>query len=81
LICRNGDKLTGGYVMVVTIEESISIYARVSRKWFGVNARDKTQARIEQLAQAGDWEGARIHELVKERISQLESCEPKAGMR
>jgi hypothetical protein len=50
----------GGYVMVVTIEESIVIYARASRKWFGARARDKTQERIEQLAQAGDWEGASL---------------------
>ena len=61
--------------MVVSIEESISIYARASRKWFGAIARHKTQERIEQLAKAGDWEGVRIHELVKECISQLENSE------
>ena len=67
----------GGYVMVVTIEESIVIYARASRKWFGARARDKTQERIEQLAQAGDWEGARIHEMVKGRM--LENNERLVG--
>jgi hypothetical protein len=69
----------GGYVMVVTIEESIVIYARASRKWFGARARDKTQERIEQLVKAGDWEGARIHAMVKERISQLENNERLVG--
>jgi hypothetical protein len=66
--------------MVVTIEQSIIIYARASRKWFGARARDKTQERIEQLARAGDREGARIHELVKEHISQLENSERTAGI-
>jgi hypothetical protein len=67
--------------MVVTIEESIVIYARASRKWFGAMARDKTQERIEQLARAGDLEGARIHELVKEHISQIENGERMFGVR
>ena len=65
--------------MVVTVEEAITIYACASRKWFGVSACNKTQERIEQLTKAGDWDGARIHELVKERISQLENSERKAG--
>jgi hypothetical protein len=64
--------------MVVTIEQSIIIYARASRKWFGVWARDKTQERIEQLARAGDLEGARIHELVKQHIATLEKSERRA---
>ena len=57
--------------MNVSLEESIAIYARVSRKWFGGKAPERTQERIDQLAKAGDWEGARVHQRVKERLSQM----------
>jgi hypothetical protein len=58
--------------MNVTLDESIAIYARVSRKWFGGKAHERTQERIDQLAKAGDWEGARVHQLVRERLSRTE---------
>jgi len=58
--------------MNVSLEESVAIYARATRKWFGGNAHEKTRERIDQFAKAGDWEGARVHRLVCERLSQME---------
>jgi len=59
--------------MNVTLDESIAIYARASRKWFGGKAHERTQERIDQLAKAGDWEGARVHKLVRERPSRTDA--------
>jgi hypothetical protein len=58
--------------MNVTLDESIAIYARATLRWFGAKARERTQERIEQLANTGDFESATVHERVKERIFQLE---------
>jgi hypothetical protein len=58
--------------MNVTLDESITIYARATLRWFGAKARERTQERIEHLAKTGDLEGARIHDRVKECILQLE---------
>ena len=58
--------------MTVTLDECIDIYARATRSWFRSKAHEMTQERIEQLARAGDMEGARVHEQVKRRILQLE---------
>ena len=58
--------------MNVTMNEAIGIYARASRRWFGIRARERTQERIERLAIIGDYEGAKTHEQVNERISRLE---------
>ena len=58
--------------MNVTLEESIAIYARASRQWFGGKAHEKTQERIDQLAKAGDLEGAEVHRWVREHIARLE---------
>jgi hypothetical protein len=56
----------------VSLEQSIAIYARASRKWFGRKASHKTQERIECFARLGDFEGVRVHERVKQHILQLE---------
>lgn len=58
--------------MNVTLEESIAIYARATRRWFGKKAHEKTQERIDQLAKAGDFQGAEVHRSVRERITRLE---------
>jgi len=58
--------------MNVTLEQSIDIYARASRTRFGLEARQKTQERIEQLTRSGDLQGATIHERVKQQIIQLD---------
>jgi hypothetical protein len=65
--------------MIVTLEQSIQIYARASRNRFGAKARAKTQERIEHLARTGDAEGATIHERVKQHIALLE--EGKASLK
>jgi hypothetical protein len=58
--------------MIVTLEQSIQIYARASRKRFGARARTKTQERIDHLVKVGDAEGATIHERVMQHIDRLE---------
>jgi hypothetical protein len=58
--------------VIVTLEQSIEICARASRKWFGAKARQETQERIEHFEKVGDAEGARVHERVKQHIAQLE---------
>jgi hypothetical protein len=58
--------------MHVTLDESITVYARATLKWFGAKARKRTRERIEQLVRGGDLEGAKIHERVRARILQLE---------
>ena len=74
-VCDNGIvTVLGAGVMRVTLEDSISIYTRASRKWFGARALKKTQERIEQLAKAGDLAGARVHERVKQHILKFEPC-------
>jgi hypothetical protein len=62
--------------MNVTLDEAIEIYARASHRWFGSMAPAKTQARIEQLSQAGDAEGAIVHERVKTHIVTLQQGKP-----
>jgi hypothetical protein len=59
--------------MNVTLEQSVHIYARASRRWFGTKAYQKTQERIEQLAKIGDAEGAKVFELVKQHIAHLDT--------
>jgi hypothetical protein len=65
--------------MNVTLEQSVHIYARASRGWFGTKAYQKTQERIEQLAKIGDAEGAKVHELVKQHIAQLDTGSCRSG--
>ena len=58
--------------MNVTLDESIAIYARVSLRWFGPDAKKKTRERAEQLTKLGDLEGAKVHRRVGEYILQME---------
>jgi len=58
--------------MNVTHEQSVTIYARASRKWFGAMARERTRERIAQLASAGDTQGAKVLEQVHQHILKLE---------
>lgn len=58
--------------MIVTLEQSIHIYARATRTWFGDKACEKTQERIDQLARAGDLDGADIYHQVKRQIIELD---------
>jgi hypothetical protein len=60
---------------IITLDESIAIYASASRKWFGTEALEKTQERIEQLAKCGDFEGVQVFEKVKDLIGRLEQVE------
>jgi hypothetical protein len=84
-ICYEIVTNAGERTMIVTLEQSIEIYARASHRWFGAKASQKTQERIEHLARMGDAEGATIHERVKQHIGKLEQnalppsareCEP-----
>jgi RNA-splicing ligase RtcB len=58
--------------MNVTLGQSIAIYARANRKWFGQRTRERIQERIEQLVNAEDVEGAKALEQVKHHILRLE---------
>jgi hypothetical protein len=58
--------------MIVTLEQSIHIFARVSLSRFGAKARQKTQERIEHLCRTGDADGANVHERVKRQIEEIE---------
>ena len=62
--------------MRVTLDQSVEIYARASRKWFGRKAREKTQERIERLRKIGDHEGVEVFERVKLHIAALERSAP-----
>jgi hypothetical protein len=57
--------------MNVTLDQAIEIHARAAYKRFGVNARVRTQERIDHLKRVGDVEGARVHERVREHIAAL----------
>jgi hypothetical protein len=62
---------SGERVMNVTMDEAIEIYARASHKRFGGKARVRTQERIDHLTKIGDFEGAKVHEKVRDRIAAL----------
>lgn len=61
--------------MNVTIDKSVAIYARMSHRRFGPKALERTRERIEQLARAGDLEGAKVFELVRQQIVKLEKLD------
>jgi hypothetical protein len=58
--------------VIVTLEQSIRIYARATRSWFGDKACEKTQERADQLARAGDLDGAQVYHQVKQHIIELD---------
>ena len=66
--------------MNITLDEAIRIHARASVARFGSKAKRRTQERIEQLAQAGDFEGVRVWESVKRQIKEIER-RPKEALR
>ena len=67
--------------VIVTLEQSIRIYARATRTWFGDKACQKTQERIDQLARAGDLDGAEVHHRVKQHIIELNKQDVPAPKR
>jgi hypothetical protein len=58
--------------VLVTLEQSIDIYARATRTWFGTEAVSKTQERIDHFRETGDAEGLEVHEQVKRHILELD---------
>jgi hypothetical protein len=63
----------------VSLEDAIQIYARVSRAWFGSQAREKTQERLAQLERAGDLEGVEVYRQLDQRILELEKEDASNG--
>jgi hypothetical protein len=56
---------------VITLEQSIEIYARAMRAWFMHNAAVRAAMRAEQCRSFGDHEGVDVWLRVKEEVERL----------
>jgi hypothetical protein len=57
---------------MITLEQSVAIYARAMRAWFGAQAGSMALARVEQCRVSGDNEGVDVWISVADRIEALE---------
>jgi hypothetical protein len=58
---------------MLTLDESIEIYARASRAWFGHNARAQAEKKARSCGETGDGEGVVVWRRVANEINRLDS--------
>jgi hypothetical protein len=58
---RRSENLTADLDMwLPTREDAVAIYARFCQSHYGINARERAEARAEQLGRRGDIDGEKI---------------------
>jgi hypothetical protein len=58
---------------MLTLDESIEVYARASRAWFGHNARAQAELKARSCGETGDGEGAVVWHRVASEIHRLDA--------
>lgn len=65
--------------MNITLDESIEIYARAMRSWFGSDAPEEARSKAERARENGDEEGFDVWSKVAE-IAATVSDQPRANL-